>query len=175
MNKQVIIREAVPKDAPETRELFLRLLKSYPEAYLPTWEDEKELGIDEEIKKLKEIQKRPTSKFFVAEVENELVGMVICHGHDKTRIRHQATIEKMGVLPEYRGQGIGRLLLNHLLNWVENKTKILRLDLWIILSNSKALPFYQKFGFEKENRIKRACLIEDKFYDSIIMVKWLRK
>lgn len=174
MGSQITIREAKVEDAPKTRELLLALLKSYPKAYLPTWEEERMLSLDQEAAKLEKINRRPTSKFFVAEVSDELVGMVICHGHDKKRIRHQATVERLGVLPKYRGKGIGTLLLKTLLDWVKSETEILRLDLWIILSNSKIIPFYKKFGFEKEAVIGKACQVEGQFYDSVIMVKWFK-
>jgi len=175
MKSHATVRKAEVKDAPKTRELFLELLKSYPKAYLSTWEEEKKLDVGDEVAKLKKISRRPTSNFFVAEVGNKIVGMVICHGHEKRKIRHQATVEKLGVLPEYCRRGIGTLLLKHLLDWVRDETKISRLDLWVILSNPKVLSFYQKFGFEKEAVIGKACRIGDKFYDSVIMVKWFER
>ncbi len=93
MKDQVVIRQAKIEDAPRTRELLLALLKNYPEAYLPTWEEEKKRNLEDEVVKLEELNQRPTSRLFVAETEGNLVGMVICHGHEKKRIRHQATVE----------------------------------------------------------------------------------
>jgi len=175
MKDQVVIREAKVEDAPRTRELLLALLKSYPEAYLPTWEEEKKRGLEDEVTKLGELNQRPTSCLFVAETAGKLVGMVICHGHEKERIRHQATVERFGVLPEYCGRGIGTLLTEHLLNWVKDETEILRLDLWVILSNPRIIPFYEKFGFKKEARLKKTCQVGSQFYDSVIMTKWFER
>lgn len=171
----MVIRKAKVEDAPKTRELFLTLLKSYPEAYLPTWEEEKKRSLDDEVVKLEKLNQRPTSCLFIAETEKELVGMVICHGHEKERIRHQATIERLGVLPEYCGRGIGTLLTEHLLNWVKDETEILRLDLWVILFNPKIIPFYEKFGFKKEALLGKSCRVDGQFYDSVIMVKWFEQ
>ncbi len=175
MEDQIIIRQAKVEDAPRTRELLLKLLKSYPEAYLPTWEEEKKHDLDDEVAKLEKLNQRPTSRLFVAETEGNLVGMVVCHGHDKERIRHQATVERFGVLPEYGGRGIGTLLTEHLLNWVKDETEILRLDLWVILSNPRIIPFYEKFGFRKEAVIGKTCQVGGQFYDSVIMVKWFER
>ncbi|MBE6992627.1 MAG: GNAT family N-acetyltransferase [Ruminococcaceae bacterium] len=61
---------------------------------------------------------------------------------------NSATLNAIGVLPEYRG-GFGRAILESLMTEVGNK-EIERLCLDVMSTNSEALRLYEKLGFEQE-------------------------
>jgi ribosomal protein S18 acetylase RimI-like enzyme len=74
----------------------------------------------------------------------------------------------MGVLKEYRGQGIGSALLHQALAEARNRG-LERVDLSVFASNTTAVRLYEKFKFEVEGRKKSARKL-DGMYDDIIMM-----
>ncbi len=61
-------------------------------------------------------------------------------------------VEDVVVRQEYRGQGIGRLLLEHLRAWAKKK-KISRLQLLADRNNRAALDFYAQLGWKNTKLI----------------------
>lgn len=95
----------------------------------------------------KYINRNPTSSF-VAEDNGKIVG-VIMSGHDGRRgfIHHTA------VLPEYRNQGIAKMLVDNAMNALE-KEGINKVALVAFEKNELGNGFWEKMGF-----IKREDLI----------------
>ncbi len=58
----------------------------------------------------------------------------------------------VGVIPEYRQQGIARLMMHYLIGQAR-KIGLTRLQLEVITENTKAFDLYQKLGFEKVRRL----------------------
>ncbi len=57
-------------------------------------------------------------------------------------------IENMGVIPEYRSQGVGKLLMDECFTWAkENGYQKIFVNTYI--ANEKALIFYKKNGFSE--------------------------
>ena len=60
---------------------------------------------------------------------------------------HVAYLCDVIVMPEYRGQGLGRLMVEDAIRWTRSKLRPgWRIKLVIISSKGKE-PFYEKFGF----------------------------
>jgi RimJ/RimL family protein N-acetyltransferase len=74
----------------------------------------------------------------------------------------------MGVLKQYRGQGIGSALLHQALAEARNRG-LERVELSVFASNLTAIHLYEKFKFEIEGRKKRARKIDGRYDDLIIM------
>ena len=82
-----------------------------------------------------------------AEIGGLIVGMCVWHQTDSKTVN----IDYVYVKPKYQGEGIGRLLINEVLEQIGDKTKIQ-------LSTQNAQGFYEKFGFVVD---KGAKLVED--------------
>ena len=55
-------------------------------------------------------------------------------------------LERLYVLPEWLGQGMGTALLSHMMNWVEEHSyRCCWLRVWI--RNTRAIAFYEHWGF----------------------------
>lgn len=81
-------------------------------------------------------------------------------------ILDEVTINRVAVLPDYRCQGIGAMLLHDLLDKaVEQAAEAATLE--VRMSNSDAIKLYTKFGFESEGVRKR--YYEDTGEDALIM------
>ena len=74
----------------------------------------------------------------------------------------------MGVLKEYRHQGIGSALLHQALAEARNRG-LERVELSVFASNATAIHLYEKFKFEIEGRKKKARKLDGTYYDIIVM------
>jgi len=74
----------------------------------------------------------------------------------------------MGVLKEYRGQGIGSALLYQTLAEAKNRC-LERVELSVFASNLPAIHLYEKFKFEIEGRKQRARKLDGSYDDIIVM------
>jgi ribosomal protein S18 acetylase RimI-like enzyme len=67
--------------------------------------------------------------------------------HDETR----AHLISMWTAPTHRHRGIGRLLVNHVLNWARGHNTLI-LQLMVTSNNDPAIRFYQRLGFTPTGR-----------------------
>lgn len=79
----------------------------------------------------------------------------------------------MGILPAYRGQGLGRRLLRDVLRRIFARG-LLRVELEVFASNVPAIRLYECEGFVMEGR-KRQARILDNVQDDILVMGLLRK
>lgn len=74
----------------------------------------------------------------------------------------------MGVLPEFRGQGIGEQLLAACIAKARTKG-ITRIELETRIDNERAIGLYRKLGFAHEAQKKNAMRFDGVYYDAIQM------
>lgn len=74
----------------------------------------------------------------------------------------------MGVLKEYRGQGIGKNLLEEALTAARDR-HLERVELNVYASNAPAISLYKKFKFQVEGRKRRARKLDGTYDDIIVM------
>ena len=83
----------------------------------------------------------------------------------------------MGLLPPFRGQGLGRRLVREALGHVFAKT-LQRVELEVFASNKIAIGLYEREGFVMEGRKRRARFLDGAEDDILIMGclrdEWLR-
>ncbi len=77
----------------------------------------------------------------------------------------------MGVLPAWRGRGLGERLLHEALA-AADAFGYLRIELGVFASNTNAAALYRKAGFVEEGTKRRAVLIDGVFHDEIIMARF---
>jgi len=93
------------------------------------------------------------------------VGFIACDSnwYSKYENNYVCEIHEIFVNREWRGLGIGTLLMREAINYAKQKSRD-KLELWVGERNYEAISFYRKFGFlEKE---KNGCWIR--------MVKYIR-
>jgi ribosomal protein S18 acetylase RimI-like enzyme len=91
-------------------------------------------------------------------------------GHLTTR---HIGILAMGLLPEYRGRGIGAQLLKKCLGNAK-KRGVEIVHLGVYASNKAAIRLYKEFGFSFEGLRKRARKHKGKYQDMFLMAKRLK-
>jgi GNAT superfamily N-acetyltransferase len=93
------------------------------------------------------LSQHPTTIVFIAYVDGRPGGIATCfRGFSTFAARPLLNIHDLAVLPEYRGQGVGRTLLDV----VENKARLLgccKVTLEVLERNPRARGVYEKAGF----------------------------
>ena len=74
----------------------------------------------------------------------------------------------MGVLPTYRGQGIGRRLLQACIAKAHAKG-ITRIELEVRADNERAIGLYKSLGFQQEAVKRHAMRFDGVYYDALQM------
>jgi ribosomal-protein-alanine N-acetyltransferase len=104
-----------------------------------------------------------TSHFYVAEVDNKVVGYMglqIFSG--------EGYVTNVAVLPNYRGQGIAKALIA---KQFENEMSFITLE--VRQSNAPAISLYEKMGFE--NVGTRPNFYTNPKENAIIMTKYIKQ
>ncbi|SDQ79918.1 GNAT family N-acetyltransferase [Virgibacillus salinus] len=122
-------------------------------------------------KMIESIEEEGNSTILVAETGNKLVGFLMAFGGKARRNKHSAYIV-IGILKEYRGQGIGSKLLEELERWALCNN-IHRLELTVVTQNESGLSLYRKMGFTTEGTKKHSLFIDGDFVDEYYMSKLL--
>ncbi len=99
--------------------------------------------------------------FFITKTQNSLAGYILCFEYKKT-IR----VYSLAVSKNYQGQGIGKKLLEYILN---NSDKNISLE--VNTNNLIAISLYQKLGFVINKKINNYYENGDAAYKMILMRK----
>ena len=93
----------------------------------------------------------PGTRIFIAENdEKHIIGCAtLCVFESPTG--RKASVEDVVVLPAYRGQGIGRTLLERIINFARTKLAPIDLRLTSNPTRTEANALYQALGFEKRD------------------------
>ncbi|CAN7248794.1 GNAT family N-acetyltransferase [Pararhizobium sp. LjRoot238] len=91
--------------------------------------------------------------------------------HRQTGRRHHAAMLGMSVHDHHRRQGIGKALLQEIIDAADKWLNITRIELTVFTDNAAAIALYDAFGFEAEG-IHRAYAFRDgKFADVVAMAR----
>ena len=106
---------------------------------------------------------------YVAEIEGKIVGWADITPRQKGSVRHIGELG-MGVAIGYRGQGIGKELLENVIrhSW---KIGLTRLELEVISSNHAAITLYEHCGFEHEGIKQNAWFVDGIYKDILVMAQ----
>jgi ribosomal protein S18 acetylase RimI-like enzyme len=74
----------------------------------------------------------------------------------------------MGILPDYRGRGLGRRLVAQAIR-AARQSGIERVELEVFSSNERAIAFYQASGFVTEGIKRRARKLDGQYDDNVFM------
>lgn len=77
------------------------------------------------------------------------------------------------VHPGHTDRGIGKLLLDALLDWAERDTRVHKVELRVRSSNQRAIGLYRRFGFVEEGRISKHIHLSDGSFVDDVMMAWL--
>ena len=105
---------------------------------------------------------------------DRLVGAISCERDRRTKVRHIGHIIGTMVALDQQGQGVGRALLDALIDRASADGELHQLTLSVTASNLNAVRLYQKAGFTRYGTLPRAIRIGQRFLDKDLMVLNLR-
>ena len=154
----VLVRDAVQNDMKQVLMLIKELAKfeKEPNAVI----------INEEQLVRDGFSKNPKFKCFVAESNNEIIGMALCYPRYSTWKGATMHLEDLIVTKSRRGIGVGSLLFSKFINYAHS-LRVKRIE-WAVLDwNVNAIEFYEKNGAKilsdwrvaqmDEDSIKKFC------------------
>jgi RimJ/RimL family protein N-acetyltransferase len=132
---------------------------------------ERQVTVEQQEKRIDMMEQEGNSTIFVAEENSELIGYLIAMGGQAKRNKHTAYLV-IGILTEYRGQGVGSKLFQRLEEWATEQ-KLHRLELTVVTLNEAGIRLYKKMGFEIEGTKRNSLYIDGKFVNEYYMSKLL--
>lgn len=137
------IRRLEVSDAPVYRAFRLRGLREHADAFTSSFEEASRQPLVDSSMRLAATS---NEKLWGAFVGGEMAGMVGLNRETRLKNRHKATLVSMYVAPEYTGRGIGRTLVDTVLQ--DARTTGLELIILTVTdSNRQAIALYEKAGF----------------------------
>jgi len=137
-----IIRKAIKEDVSDILRLLVELavFEKEPDAVKVTEEELIKDGFGN----------RPRYECFLAEVENQIVGLAFFTERYSTWVGDTLHLEDLIVTQKYRGKGIGLSLYRSFLNEAR-KREVNRVE-WSVLDwNKSAIDFYKKSGAQVDS------------------------
>ena len=101
-----------------------------------------------------------------------MVGHIDLRGRPEPFTSHRALLG-MGVRKEFRGQGIGTALVDHVLHWARSTGIIDVIDLEVLGNNEQAVRLYQRAGFDSLCRVEDMFRIDGQSEPYVLMTKRL--
>jgi RimJ/RimL family protein N-acetyltransferase len=104
----------------------------------------------------------------VATVGDAIGGSLTFDGGRRPRLRHAGEFG-ISVAQAYAGLGIGKALIEHMLDWAERGGVVRKINLKVRADNVAAIRLYERMGWVLEGATTRDTLIDGRFNDCLLM------
>jgi ribosomal protein S18 acetylase RimI-like enzyme len=146
----IAIRPITRLNAPVFKAVRLGALQEAPHAFSSTFAKESQLSDSEWLVRVEQMNGERGVGFLALDDEIACgIAGAFLDENDSTR----AQLISMWTAPTHRQQGVGRLLVNEILKWADQR-KARILQLMVTSKNEPAILFYEKLGFAKTGRSK---------------------
>ncbi|MDA9472310.1 GNAT family N-acetyltransferase [Enterococcus sp. 5H] len=152
------IREAIPDDAADILEVLRIIGRETP--FLVMDEKGMEMTPDEMSENLANLFESPNNVLMVAIADGKVIGTASVKASAKKRMEHIGEIG-ISILKDYWGFGLGSLMMEELILWVQESGVIRRLELTVQHRNQRAVHVYEKIGFKTEAIMERGAKTDD--------------
>ncbi len=106
-------------------------------------------------------------QIMLAVTGDQVVGWCTTRPHTAEMFRHIADIG-MGLLPEFRGRGIGRRLIDNGLTWAW-ESGFEQVELSVLTNNDIAVKLYRSVGFVEQGVRRRVWKLDGEYRDIMLM------
>lgn len=141
---EIQIRPMDSNDWALYKKLRLKSLLDSPDSFAATFETASSFTDDEWRQRLHNSQGLTSALAVVAFFKTNEAGLAwgVIHGNNDEYVN----LYQMWVSPEYRGKGIGRALVQEIIDWCESRRKS-GIRLGVTTTNKAAVELYQSMGF----------------------------
>ncbi len=174
MEKEIKIIEELPvKRFEEYKKLYIEAIKGEPLAFSETFEEAIKIKDEDWKNKLKEAIENKYI-FVFAESNGKLVGMGTVTFHNKEKLRHNAFFSSLYVLPEFRGYGIGRQIIEKRIEILSKNKNIKNIFCEIAETQTSSIELHENLGFKIVGEFKDLFYIDGIFYSELYLQKQIR-
>jgi RimJ/RimL family protein N-acetyltransferase len=160
--KLLKVRRLGADDVADYRELRLEGLKSHPEAFGASWEDESGRPASWWAGRLE------TSTVLGGWIDDSpLLGVAGLRLQTAAKLRHKGILWGMYVRPSARGTGLAASLVQRVIE--QARPLVEEIILTVVASNAAAHRLYSAAGFEQYGLERQALKIGDAYYDEVLM------
>ncbi len=165
--EMIVVRSGIPEDTKSLLELAPEVLREGE--FMITELDEFQVTEEQEQAWLQQHQDDPGMIMLLAFSQTLLVGYLnfACEGR-----KRRAHLGKLGmaVRKEWRSTGVGRALLQSLLDWAKDNPQVEKVCLEVFANNSRAIHLYQSLGFVEEGRVIKGIKIAPEHYIDLVLM-----
>lgn len=108
----------------------------------------------------------------VAERDGQLLGSAGLHPAGDTPRRAHAMGLGITVAGPAQGQGVGKALMQALLQVADQWANVLRIELTVFADNVAAIALYRSVGFVEEGRLRGYAFRDGRYVDTLAMARW---
>ncbi len=148
------------------REIRLEALQRHPRNYSHTYAQEKAWPRERFTEYLEHAY-----IFGVLHQGTELVGIAALIPYESPILSHKARIGNVYLRSEHRGQGVGRRLIEHLINSAHEYVEQIYIE--VAADNHVAHKLYDSLGFQQYGYEKHAAKLDGEYIDDILMVRFV--
>jgi len=171
--EELIIRQASEQDAVLLLQMFRQAVEE-SDFLLTSPEEISILTVAQEREFLRPFEQNPNQLFLIAQIGQQAVGILSIA---QARAKKQMHVGELGitVIRQYWNLGIGRRLMQVMLNWAMEHPVILVIQLHVFAGNKNAIRLYKHFGFREMGKWDRMIRQPDgSFQDLLCMSRWLK-
>lgn len=163
----IVVRRLTTADVEKYREIRLAGLRNSPEAFGSTF-------ASESLKPLSSFAERlGSSAVFGALLGGDLVGIAGFAIRQGAKEAHKGLLWGMYVQPDARKFGVGRRLVEAIIDFAREHVEILQLS--VVSDNKPAQRLYARLGFIEYGLEKNSLKHNGQYYDEILMALDLRE
>jgi len=128
--------------------------------------------VEKEARLITEYETSSNSILLIAECNGVFVGNIDLTGNKRNKMAHTGMLG-MGIKETWRNQGLGKLLINSVMDWCRTQSKIKIVWLDVYASNASGYHLYSETGFEVCGTIKNFFKEGERYIDKIQMIQYV--
>ena len=161
---EITIRTSTPQDA-----VALHAMMQDPKVYAPTLQvPHNALSLWE--KRLQDADDNDLIHSLVAEVDGAFAGHATLMREKNPRRKHVAALG-ISIAAEFQRQGVGRRLMQALLNLADSWLNLHRIELEVFADHSGAIALYESCGFVREGIVQDFAFRDGRYEDAVLMAR----
>ena len=167
----ITINQLNPDEWQKYKDIRLEALKINPTAFANTYEDVLTHSDEKWKEQLEQSQKKDGLIILFAMDGDRVVGMNAFHWANKPVTKHIAQIFGVFISPDYRGKGIGKLLMDGIISEIKKNSQFIKITLGVNAENTSALKLYESLGLKVVGKHEKELKFGDKLCDELLMEK----
>lgn len=133
-----------------------------------------DISLEAEEAFLKSYEDNDNGVMYLAFTQGEIIGCLSYQGGKRIRVRHVGEFG-ISILQKYWHQGVGKAMMEQLIQWAENSAYCEKINLKVREDNVNAIKLYEKMGFEKEGLLLKDMKINGEFVNCYFMGRDIKK